>query len=489
MLLCSNPHAQYLAHQVEIDAAIRRVLDKGWYILGGEVKAFEAEFAAWVGAAHAIGVGSGTEALHLAIRACGIGSGDEVITVSHTAVATVAAIEAAGATPVLVDIDPRHFTMDPARFEAAITARTKAVIPVHLYGQPADLGAILPIARRHALRVIEDCAQAHGAEIDLRPETLDLGPGSGDLRPETLDLRLRKEKPQAQGLGSEVQGLRSKVYGLESAVQGPRSKVQGLRLCAGSLGDLACFSFYPTKNLGALGDGGAIVTSDPALAERCRLLREYGWAERYVSHIQGFNSRLDELQAAVLRVKLPHLDADNAKRVRIAAQYDAGLAGTRLVLPGAGRPEALDSRHWTTDHGLRATDHGLRTTDHGAETSDHGPQTMDCGLRTTDHRSPITDRASPSASRCPHVYHLYVVRSERRDALQAHLKGQGIGALIHYPVPVHLQPAYRGRIPIGAGLPETERASREVLSLPMYPELTEDEVKTVIEAIRSFAAG
>jgi len=363
MILCSNPLAQYQAHKVEIDTAVLRVLDKGRYILGEEVKTFESEFAAYIGVAQGIGVGSGTEALHIAIVACGIGPGDEVITVSHTAVATVAAIELAGAMPVLVDIEPDYYTLDPTKLEAAISPRTKAVIPVHLYGQPADMAPILEIARRYGLRVVEDCAQAHGAMYHAWR--------------------------------------------------------------AGTWGDIACFSFYPTKNLGALGDGGMVVTNDPALAERVRLLREYGWVERYVSQIPGWNSRLDEVQAAILRVKLRYLDADNAARARLAAVYDDALVGMGLVV-AKRRP---DTRH---------------------------------------------------------VYHLYVIRCSERDELCTFLKSRGVGVLIHYPVPVHLQPTYRGRLRGGDSLPETEQAAREVLSLPMYPELAETEQRTVIETIRTF---
>lgn len=364
MLFCSNPHAQYLAHKDEIDAALRRVLDAGWYILGEEVRQFETEFAAYLGVQHALGVGSGTEALHLALTACGLGPGDEVITVAHTAVATASAIELCGAVPVLVDIAPDTFTLDPAHLAHVLSPRTKAIVPVHLYGQPADLAPILAFAQQHGLRVIEDCAQAHGAHYGARR--------------------------------------------------------------VGAWGHIAAFSFYPTKNLGALGDGGAVVTNDPALAERVRLLREYGWAERYVSRIAGWNSRLDEMQAAVLRVKLKYLDADNSARARLAARYDSGLQGAGLGLP---RPRAEGE----------------------------------------------------------HVYHLYVIRSARRDALQAFLKTRGVGALVHYPVPVHIQPAYRGRLRGGDSLPETERAAREVLSLPMYPELTEAEVQAVIAWVRAFA--
>jgi len=363
MILCSNPQAQYQAHKAEIDTAILRVLDKGWYILGEETKTFESEFAAYIGVAYGIGVGSGTEALHIALAACGIGPGDEVITVSHTAVATVAAIELAGATPVLVDIEPDYFTLDPDKLESAISPRTKAIIPVHLYGQPADLAPILEIARRHGVRVIEDCAQAHGA-----------------------------------------------MYG-ERRV--------------GAWGDIACFSFYPTKNLGALGDGGMVVTNDAALAERARLLREYGWAERYVSHIPGWNSRLDEVQAAVLRVKLRYLDADNAMRARRAQDYDQALRGIQVIKP--------------------------------------------------KRRADAT-----------HVYHLYVIRCSERDELRTWLKAHGVGVLIHYPVPIHLQPAYQGRLRGGDNLPETERAARQVLSLPMYPEVSESDLQTVVEAVQAF---
>jgi dTDP-4-amino-4,6-dideoxygalactose transaminase len=362
---CADPHAGYAAHRTEIDAAIARVLESGRYILGPEVAAFEHEFAGYIGVAHAIGVGSGTEALHLALRACGIGSGDEVITVAHTAVATVAAIELAGAIPVLVDIDPGTYTLDPVRFEAAIGPRTKAVIPVHLYGHPADLGPIVEIARRRGLRVIEDCAQAHGARYDGR--------------------------------------------------------------VVGSFGDIAAFSFYPTKNVGAIGDGGLVATDDGDLAERARLLREYGWAERYVSRHPGWNSRLDELQAAILRVKLRHLDAENGARSGVAALYRRLLDGAELTLP-------------VERDGAR------------------------------------------------HAYHLFVARSPRRDALLAHLRSQGVQALVHYPVPVHLQPAYRGRLRGADALPETESAADQVISLPMYPQLAEPDVRRVADAVSTFAA-
>jgi dTDP-4-amino-4,6-dideoxygalactose transaminase len=359
----ANPRAQYVSYKNEIDEVISRVLDKGRYILGDEVDAFESEFAAYLGTRYGIGVGSGTEALHGALRACGVGEGDEVITVSHTAVATVAAIELCGARPVFIDIERDYFTMDPQKLTDAITPKTKAVIPVHLYGLPADLKAITEIGHKSGIRVIEDCAQAHGA-----------------------------------------------LY-------------QGKRV--GSWGDMACFSFYPTKNLGAIGDGGIIVTSDPDLAKRGRLLREYGWTGRYVSDIPGWNSRLDEIQAAVLRVKLKHLDSANASRVHLASLYDEGLSGSGLATPKV-RPET------------------------------------------------------------EHVYHLYVIRSPEREKLQAYLKAHNVGTLIHYPVPVHLQPAYRGRLRCAGDLSETEQAVREVLSLPMYPELSLSDVHRVTEAVGAF---
>ena len=361
LLVPADPKASYLAHKDEIDEAIHRVLDSGWYILGQEVAGFEKEFAAYIGVGNAIGVASGTDALEIALRSCGIGPGDGVITVSHTAVATVAAIELAGATPILVDIDPCTYTMDPNPLEDTIkqqgAGRLKAIIPVHLYGHPADMAAIMDIAGRHGLSVIEDCAQSHGAAI-------------GDRK-------------------------------------------------TGTWGHLSAFSFYPTKNLGALGDGGAVVTNDPALAERLRQLREYGIRERYVSHLPGMNTRLDELQAAILRVKLQYLRTENARRLQIARIYGASLSGTTLVLP---------QLHAKVDH----------------------------------------------------VFHLYVVRSTHRDGLKAFLKENSVGTSIHYPVPVHLQPAYRARAVIGrGGLEHTEQVCREILSLPMYPQMTDEQVQRI----------
>jgi dTDP-4-amino-4,6-dideoxygalactose transaminase len=345
-----------------LDAVWRRVVDRGWFILGPELEVFEAAFASYVGVAHAIGVASGTDAIEIALRAAGVGPGDEVVTVAHTAIATVCAIERAGAKPVLVDIDEATYTMQPAAAEAAITSRTRAILPVHLYGQPADLTALKAIAEQRGLCLIEDCAQAHGA------------------------------------------------------------RHRGRRV--GSWGQLAAFSFYPTKNLGALGDAGAVLTNDPHLAERARRLRNYGQRSRYHHDESGFNSRLDELQAGLLAAKLTRLDEHTRVRQRIASRYEAALRG--VVTPST-RP--------------------------GDE----------------------------------HVFHLYVIRDRRRDALAAALAADGVGTLVHYPVPAHLQPAYRHLgIPAGA-LPATERVAAEVLSLPLYVGLSDPEVERVASAVSEAA--
>jgi dTDP-4-amino-4,6-dideoxygalactose transaminase len=362
-LLSSNPKANWLAHKDEISAAITRVLESGWYVLGEEVAAFENEFASYVGVRHGIGVGNGTDALQVALRACGIGQGDEVITVSNTVGATAIAIELAGARPVLVDIDPNTYTMDPNQVEQVITKATKAVIPVHLYGCPADMETIADIARSHKLHIIEDCAQSHG-----------------------------------------------------STYKGRRT---------GTWGDMAAFSFYPTKNLGAIGDGGMVVTDDSELAERARLAREYGWREKYVSESVGLNSRLDELQAAILRAKLPFLDEENGKRQVLATMYDELLSPTSLTLP----------------------------------------------------------KCAPNAT---HVYHQYVVRTPHRDALREFLARNGIGTLIHYPVPIHEQPAFRDRLRCAGSMMHTNRIVKEILSLPMYPELPPNTLREVAQTIVSW---
>ena len=364
----SSPGASYLAHKDEIDAAVARVLGSGWYILGKEVSAFEAEYAGSLGAAHVLGVASGTDALILALRACGVGPGDLVFTVSHTAVATVTAIDLCGATPVFVDIDAARFTMDPEDLDRAIRGASggtpKAIVPVHLYGHPAAMDRICAIAARYSLRVVEDCAQAHGAALQ----------------------------------GKQV----------------------------GTWGHIAAYSFYPTKNLGAFGDGGAVATNDPDLARSVRELREYGWRQRYVSDVRGMNSRLDELQAAILRVKLRYLAEENAARKRIANVYNNALGEAELQLP-------------------------------------------------------LVDLA------VDHVYHQYAVRSSRRDALQAYLKSRGIGTIIHYPVPVHLQPAYRGDASRYRALPCTEAIAESVLSLPMYPQLSDEDAKRVVDALMGWS--
>lgn len=352
---------QYAALKPELDEAAARVMASGWFILGPEVAAFEREFAAWLGLQQVVGVGSGTEAIHLALCALGVGPGAEVITVPNTAVATVAAIEMAGAQPVLVDVLPDSMVMDPAGLEKAITPRTRAVIPVHLFGQAADLDPILDLARKHDLYVLEDCAQAHGATY-----------------------RGRK---------------------------------------VGTYGHIAAFSFYPTKNLGAYGDGGAVATNDPALAERVRLLQQYGWRTRYESEIKGVNSRLDEMQAAILRVKLRHLDEWNEARRERAGLYTELLGS--LVTP---------------------------------------PREMAYGKP---------------------VYHLYVVQTPRREALIEHLKARGIGTAIQYPTAIHRQAAYQSLGAEGA-FPVAERLAREIVSLPLYPELPLDDVRSVAEAVREF---
>jgi dTDP-4-amino-4,6-dideoxygalactose transaminase len=354
-----KPMRRALAESV--DAAVRRVLESGWYILGPEVEAFEHAFAAYHGGGGAVGVANGTDAIELALRAAGIGPGDEVITVAHTAVATVCAVERAGARPVLVDIDPATYTIDPAAARAAITGRTRALLPVHLYGHPAEMDALTALAARHGLLLVEDCAQAHGARYKGRP--------------------------------------------------------------VGTFGQLAAFSFYPTKNLGAYGDGGAVLTSDPALADRLRRLRTYGQVERYHHLERGINSRLDEIQAAILGVKLAHLDAQIAERRRLADCYRDHLGGM--------------------DHPVEAE---------GVE----------------------------------HVYHLYVVRSPRRDDLRARLHERGMETQIHYPTPVHLQPAYADLGYAPGSLPATESACATIASLPMYPGLDADEIVRVGRDIASF---
>jgi dTDP-4-amino-4,6-dideoxygalactose transaminase len=367
MIPLAAPVAQYRAHAQVVQAAIMRVLESGQYILGEEVAVFESAFADYCGGGHAVGVASGTDALILALKALGVGPGDEVITVSHTAVATVAAILATGATPALVDVEESTMTLDPAAIDAAVTSRTKALIAVHLYGQAADLDEIQRSAQRHGFAIIEDCAQAAGG-------------------------RYRERR-------------------------------------LGSIGDIGCFSFYPTKNLGGIGDGGLILTSEAKIAAQVRRLRQYGWDDARETREAGLNSRLDPLQAAILHAKLPHLDADNARRAAIARRYDLGLAGLPLVTSK-----------------VRA----------GAE----------------------------------HAYHLYVVACAERDVLMAHLSDCQIGCAVHYHLPVHRQHGYAERAILPRdGLPVTDRLCREVLSLPIYPELSDADADRVIKSICSAKIG
>lgn len=365
----SEPKKSFESCRSEIIAAIYEVLDNGWYVGGPQVTAFETEFANYLDATCAVGTGSGTDALQLALRACGIKSGDKVATVSHTAVATVAAIELAGAIPVFIDIDPRRFTMDPVHLEHVlhIHAQTspsnpiKAIIPVHLYGQPANMPEILSITSTYDAVVIEDCAQAHGASINGKK--------------------------------------------------------------CGTWGDIGAFSFYPTKNLGCIGDGGAITTNDPVLGSRARRLQEYGWRERFISEFPGMNTRLDALQAAILRIKLHHLDKDNQRRNYIAHLYKTSLAKTSLHLP-------------------------------------------------------------VEFKNVQHAYHQYVIRTSHRNNLRMYLKRHRIGTSILYPQPIHLQPAYKNRIPVDNGaLNNTERVCEQILNIPIRPTLSDEDVFYIIDSI------
>lgn len=354
--------ASYRELQVEIDAAVSRVLASGHYILGPEVESFETEYASYCEAAHCIGLANGLDALHLALRAMDVGPGDEVIVPSNTYIATWLAVSQCGALPVPVEPVEATYNLDPARIEAAISTRTKVILPVHLYGQPADLERILAIARKHGLRVLEDAAQAHGA------------------------------------------------------------RYRGRRI--GAHGDAVAWSFYPGKNLGALGDGGAVTTNDPRIADRLRGLRNYGSRVKYVNEVQGWNSRLDPIQAAVLRVKLKHLDDWNGRRSAIARQYLEGLVGSGLALP-------------------------------------HVPEWADP------------------------AWHLFVVRHAQRDAMQTRLTQAGVGSLIHYPIPPHRQAAYAEAGFAPHAFPLASQMAAEVLSLPMGPQQSEVQTKMAIQAVRA----
>lgn len=353
--------APHLELRSELEEAFRRVLDSGWYILGSEVEAFEKEYAEYCWAEYCIGVGNGLDALHLALLAMNVGPGDEVIVPSNTYIATWLAVSQCGATPVPVEPDETTFNINPALIEAAITPRTKAILPVHLYGQPADLDAILTIAHKYGLKVVEDGAQAHGA------------------------------------------------------------RYKGRRI--GAHGDAVAWSFYPGKNLGAMGDGGAVTTNDPEIADRIRVLRNYGSRVKYVNEVQGYNSRLDPLQAAILRVKLAHLDEWNSRRVAIADFYQKALAGRGLTLPF--------TPNW----------------------------------------------AAP-------VWHLYVVQHPQRDALQMSLTAAGVGTMIHYPIPPHRQQAYaQAGWGLGAFV-QAERMADRVLSLPIGPHLGAEQIEVAINAVK-----
>ena len=364
MILCANPSAQFRSYRVEIEEAVQKVMSGHRYVLGEEVSKFEQEFASYNETKFAIGVANGTDALEIALRALEIGPGDEVITVSHTAVATVAAIDAVGASPVLVDVDPISYTLNSGQLEEVCSEKTKAVIPVHLYGHPANLDEIKEFCEARGLRLIEDASQAHGA------------------------------------------------------------RWKGKRV--GSIGHIGCFSCYPTKNLGAIGDAGLVTTNDERLNERIRMLREYGWRHR-ISHLRGRNSRLDELQAAVLRVKLRFLDEDNAKRNTLSEQYRNKLNNHSFGLPSV-----------------------------------HGEAS--------------------------HVFHLFVIKTNKRDELLGHLKENNILAGVHYPVPVHEQPAFAGIVRCAGDMAVTEAIAGEVISLPIYPELNEVELQQVVDAANLFAS-
>ncbi|HEU4685410.1 MAG TPA: DegT/DnrJ/EryC1/StrS family aminotransferase [Nitrospira sp.] len=355
----ADPCAGLVADREALLSAVERVLMKGAYILGEEVAGFEREWASYLGAGHCVGVANGTDAVALSLKAVGVRPGDEVVTVSHTAVATVAAIEQIGAVPVFADIERLTRCLDPKKIHAMVSTRTRAIVAVHIYGQPAPMEEILAVASAHGLQVVEDCAQAHGAEINGRK--------------------------------------------------------------VGTFGAAAAFSFYPTKNLGAAGDAGAVVTNDAEVAESVRALRQYGWRERYVSETPGGNSRLDELQAAILRLKLPALDARNERRRAIARRYRTALAGTGLTPP-------------------------------------------------------------PVVPGTLHAMHLFVVESEFPDALAQHLREAGIASARHYPIPVHRQPAYAGRIR-SAELPVTESLYRRIATIPCHPDLHEEQVEQICRAL------
>lgn len=354
---------QYKKYKKEFDGIISGVFKKGSFILGENLKSFEGNFAKYLGANHAIGVANGTEAIFLALKAVGAGDGDEVITVSNTAIPTISAIDATGAKPVFVDIEEKTFNIDPSKIESAITSKTKAIIPVHLYGNPCNMEKIARIAGKYKLKIIEDCAQAHGAEYKGKK--------------------------------------------------------------AGTFGDCGAFSFYPSKNLGANGDGGMVVTNNGELAEKIKLLRNYGFADRYNSVLRGYNSRLDEIQAALLDFKLIRLDEWNKRRRQIAERYMSELGKLPIIIPSI----------------------------------------------FPEHK---------------HVFHLFVIRIEERQKFLEFMSASGINLIIHYPIPIHLQPAYEFLNYKRGSLPVTEKVSEEILSLPIYPELEEKEISYIIAKIINY---
>jgi len=360
-----NLRLDYLDEKGKIDRAIEDVLNAGWFVLGKTLEAFEAAFAKYLGINYGIGVGSGTEAIHLALVAVGIKPGDEVITVSNTCVPTLSAVTLAGGIPVLVDIDPVTYTMDPDKIEERITSKTKCIVPVHLYGQCADMEPICEIARRYRIKVIEDCAQAHGATYKGR--------------------------------------------------------------FAGTMGDAGCYSFYPSKNLGAYGDAGMIVCRDAEIAERVRMLRNYGQSKRYYHDMKGFNSRMDEIQAAILLAKLPDLDRNNHRRIQIASIYTKALSGLDwLICPTV-------------------------------------------------------------AAECHHVFHLYIVRVPDRQAVQEYLQAQGISTMVHYPIPIHRQASYVECLDQATYLPVTDEQAGQIMSLPIYPQMTDEQVSHVIASLLTYS--
>jgi dTDP-4-amino-4,6-dideoxygalactose transaminase len=360
----ANPKASYMAHADEIDAAIQRVLESGHYILGKEVESFEGNFADVTGAQYAVGVGSGTDAVALSLVAAGVARDDEVITVSHTAVATVAAIEQIGAIPVFVDINSESMCIDPRKLQAAISPRTKAIVAVHIYGRMADMQAIMAIANEYGLLVIEDCAQAHGAKIDGKH--------------------------------------------------------------AGTFAHAGAFSFYPTKNLGCIGDGGAIITNSADIYQKLKMIREYGWQTRFDSVISGINSRLDEIQAAILNVKLPHLDREIERRNEIALRYSSSIDANQL-----GYPIVVAGQ--------------------------------------------------------THAMHLYVVQTDRRDQFMEYMQANNISTAVHYPIPVHKQQAYMGRIRCADALVNTETISGQIVTLPMFAQMSDEQVETVCTALTNWS--